>query len=150
MGKADVEVHLPSVDLEVDASKSKSGFKMPKLDINLPKFEVGVKGESGGVDASLPKGKLDVDVSLPQANMNVEVPTTEVDIHLPSVEVNVDAKKKSKFGMKMPKFDINLPKFDVDFKGDAGQDSDDNDKKKLKFEAQLPKAEIDLYIGSRE
>lgn len=125
--KADVELNIPSVQLQEKEGKSKKGkfsFKMPKA----PQLHGG--------------GKVAVDV--PAIKTQIDAP--QVDI--PEVEMKVEASKKSPFIVKMPELnmgkadiEVNLPKTKADLDSDDSSSSDDekdDTKKKMKLGFKMP------------
>ncbi|XP_071401413.1 neuroblast differentiation-associated protein AHNAK-like [Centroberyx affinis] len=116
-----IGIESPAIDVtttETDLRGKGRKFKMPNLDISMPK----VKGPE--TDFSLPK--TNVDVTLPEAKAEVQLPEVEVKEPLmgeqPGVEFDAKLKKPrfslprfsfSKTNVKAPEVDVNLPDVDV-------------------------------------
>ncbi|XP_078145746.1 uncharacterized protein LOC139931457 [Centroberyx gerrardi] len=116
-----IGIESPAIDVtttETDLRGKGRKFKMPNLDISMPK----VKGPE--IDFSLPK--TNVDVTLPEAKAEVQLPEVEVKEPLmgeqPGVEFDAKLKKPrfslprfsfSKTNVKAPEVDVNLPDVDV-------------------------------------
>ncbi|KAM9787020.1 neuroblast differentiation-associated protein AHNAK-like [Syngnathus typhle] len=127
----DVDVKLPSVQVDIEAPKtegcvegSPSRFKLPA--ISFPKFSLTKQSsKEAEVDIDLPE----VDVSIPEGNLEVTLP----QVQSPEANVNIEG-QESKF--KMPKFGIAMPKM-------KGPDIDISLSKKDE-EIKLPEAEMEL------
>ncbi|KAM9341577.1 uncharacterized protein ABDE67_015238 [Symphorus nematophorus] len=172
-GAVDISVDLPHADksINIDGGEIKtferegkgSKFKMPNLDISMPK----VKGPK--IDLSL--SKKDVDVTLPEAeaevklpdvpevdvtrgNIDVSIPEQKMEVGKPELEIKAltneseldvqgDKFKMPKFGIKMPK--IKGPELDLSLsKKDADVTLPD-----AKAVGKLPEApDVDITLGS--
>ncbi|XP_050934165.1 LOW QUALITY PROTEIN: neuroblast differentiation-associated protein AHNAK [Lates calcarifer] len=171
----DISVNVPHTDkdINIDGAEIKmlekqgkgSKFKMPNLDISMPK----VKGPK--IDLSLSKKDVDVtppevkaDVKLPEApetditlgKVDVSVPVQKIEVEKPELEIKplqiegeLDGQgsklKMPKFGVKMPKikgpeFDLSLSRKDVDVT-----------LPEAKAEVKLPQApDVDVALGKED
>merc|ERR1712071_719595 len=134
----------PSVGVAIDAKKkSKFAFKMPKFGLEGHDSDTSDDEKTktkSKIDMKLPKGQIGVDVNLPKADIEFELPKAEVDVQLPSVDIDVDTKKKSKFGFKIPKFGLEGHESDT-------IDDDEKTKTKSKINMKLPKGQIGVDVN---
>ncbi|XP_036070566.1 neuroblast differentiation-associated protein AHNAK isoform X3 [Oryzias melastigma] len=126
-----------STDINVDGLEGKTGkFKMPKIDISLPKLnlpegEIHIEGpeikgqmEKPSLDITPPEGKLDVDIdSHKTKGSKFHMPTINVNLpKIKSKEVSIDVKGPEGPEGKLPSCDITVPdkkfpKADVSLEG---------------------------------
>ncbi|CAH1243166.1 TIE1 [Branchiostoma lanceolatum] len=139
----DIDANLPSanIDGDVDLPEAKGGFKMPGFnmgkpdfsmkrpdmpDFNLPSFKgPQMKGPGVDIDAELPSGSIDADMSFSKPDLDLEAPKMPgVNVRGPKGGVNVNApgietelpRGKAEFGIKgpqAPKLHAQGPSFDV-------------------------------------
>nr|XP_021323576.1 periaxin isoform X18 [Danio rerio] len=112
--------NMPSYDtegnVEVGDLSAKGGkFKMPHLDVSLPKMNLStgeIKIEDSGVKGekkSLPKGKVEAGVEVQGYSGKAEMPQIDVKVSLPEgKDINVKTSGKREKA-EMPKVDISLP-----------------------------------------
>ncbi|KAG9475411.1 hypothetical protein GDO78_003695, partial [Eleutherodactylus coqui] len=121
------EVDLEAPDLDLDGKVKGSKFKMPSMNINLPKMpdvDLNIKGpkwKSGEADFSTPN--LEVDVKGPA--MDVKAPEVDIegpDYKLKGPKIKMPSMPDIDFNLKAPKFkagaDIKAPKIEGDLKGE--------------------------------
>ncbi|CAH1243167.1 TIE1 [Branchiostoma lanceolatum] len=139
----DIDANLPSanIDGDVDLPDAEGGFKMPGFnmgkpdfsmkrpdmpDFNLPSFKgPQMKGPGVDIDAELPSGSIDADMSFSKPDLDLEAPKMPgVNVRGPKGGVNVNApgietelpRGKAEFGIKgpqAPKLHAQGPSFDV-------------------------------------
>ncbi|NWH42394.1 AHNK protein, partial [Chloropsis hardwickii] len=100
-----VEVEAPDLDVQGPEGK----LKFPKL--KMPKF--GAKGESPDLEATLPKGEMDI--SAPKVDIDVpsvDVEGPEVDVEVPDVHLEGPEAKLKMPKMKLPHFNVSGPKLE--------------------------------------
>ncbi|XP_037123643.1 neuroblast differentiation-associated protein AHNAK isoform X26 [Syngnathus acus] len=132
--KVDLDVPLPKIKLE-SSSERGAKFKMPDVDLSLPKGKIGSLPKSKSLKMEAPEVELkmqSIDVSLPkppEADVHGDgrgtFKTPRADIDLPEATM-----PKADISMKMPRLDITGPKGDLELdlrlrKGDTKVDVSD-------------------------
>nr|XP_049582360.1 neuroblast differentiation-associated protein AHNAK isoform X28 [Syngnathus scovelli] len=132
--KVDLDVPLPKIKLE-SSSERGAKFKMPDVDLSLPKGKIGSLPKSKSLKMEAPEVELkmqSIDVSLPKppdADVHGDgqgtFKTPRADIDLPETTM-----PKTDISMKMPRLDITGPKGDLELdlrlrKGDTKVDVSD-------------------------
>ncbi|XP_071974564.1 neuroblast differentiation-associated protein AHNAK isoform X3 [Engystomops pustulosus] len=127
----DFELEAPDLNLKGPEGK----FKMPKF--KMPKFGMSGKGDGLDIDASLPKGKIDI--SCP----NVDMKAPEVDIEGPEGKLKGPNFKLPSMDMHLPK--VSMPDIDFNFKGPKVEGG----VKGPKVDIKGPEADLDLDVDGK-
>ncbi|KAG8564287.1 hypothetical protein GDO81_016407 [Engystomops pustulosus] len=148
------KIKIPDVDLSVKGPNLKGGvdaklqadIKNPNIDIKGPELNM----PSPSLSVELPEGKgdgLDIDASLPKGEIDISCPN--VDIKAPEVDIEGPEGKLKGPNFKLPSMDIHLPKvsmpdLDLNLKGPKGDL--DVTGPKLEGDLKIPAVDVDVDI----